>query len=390
MVIQKVWNIFITSLIDICITTKSPNKTIKYLKNLNINIYNIKYNKDNIIIRIKEKDLEKVNKYYNYEIIKYYGKARIINYLKTNTISLYFLFTIIIIIFLLTRFIISINVITEDSELKCLLLNELDKNNIKEYTLIKNPTKIALIKENIMNNNKDTIEWINIERKGMKYIVNVEPKVAKNKTEEPPYCNIISLKDSMVTRILTSKGTEVVETNDSVKKGDILISGDIKFNEEAKKQVCASGKVYGRTWYTVNISIPRNYEEITKLNKKRYNLSVAFNNKHYRLFKSRLKEYKTESKNLVNILGFQLNIDKDIEVKTDIKEYTDKELEKNIQKQITAKMKTTLNGESKIITQKVLKKDINNSKIDMEVFIVAEEEIGTTIEGNINTTESNE
>ncbi len=224
----------------------------------------------------------------------------------------------------------------------------------------------------------------------MKYIINVEPKVVKNKEEDLPYCNIISLKDSMVTRILTSKGTEIVDINDSVKKGDILISGDIKFNEETKRQVCASGTVYGKTWYTINITIPRTYEEITKLNKKRYNISLSFNNKSYRLFKNRLTNFKTESKDIVNILGFKLTLNKDIEISTKTKDYTDKELDDNTKKQIAEKMKTVLNGEYKIITQKVLKKEVNNSKIEMEVFIVAEEEISTTSTEPLNTTESEE
>ena len=158
MVILKVWNTSITNLIDISINTKSPNKTIKYLRNLNINIYNIKYNKDYIIVKIKENELEKVAKYYNYEIINYYGKTKLINYLKINKLSLTMLFIILIIIFILTRFIININVITEDSELKSLLLNELDKNEIKKYTIAKSNQKINEIKKNILNNNKNTIE----------------------------------------------------------------------------------------------------------------------------------------------------------------------------------------------------------------------------------------
>ncbi len=224
----------------------------------------------------------------------------------------------------------------------------------------------------------------------MKYLINIEPKIIKDKVEEEPYCNVISLKDSMITRIITSKGMEVVDINDSVKKGDILISGDIKFNEEIKEQVCASGKVYGRTWYTVNISIPKTYEETTKLAKKRYNIELSFNNKSYRIFKDRLSNFKSTKKNIVNLFGFKLSLITDQEVKITPKEYTSKELEINIQKEITNKMKKVLKGESKIITQKVLKKDINNSKIDIEVFIVAEEEIGTVSKEPINTEENQE
>ena len=57
-------------MIETKIFTKSPNKVLKYINNLNIDIYNVKYLNDSIIIRIKEKDYKKVDKYFQNKIIK--------------------------------------------------------------------------------------------------------------------------------------------------------------------------------------------------------------------------------------------------------------------------------------------------------------------------------
>ena len=66
----------------------------------------------------------------------------------------------------------------------------------------------------------------------------------------------------------------LLEVNDYVHKGDIIISGDIKKDEELLKKVCARGKVYAEVWYMVNVSIPITKEERIKTGKKRYNLKI--------------------------------------------------------------------------------------------------------------------
>ena len=365
-------------MIEITIITRSPYKAIKYLNKLNINLYNIKYNNDSITILISQKDLNKVNKIYKYKINKIYGKKEIINYTKQNKISIIYLLSFLTLIFLFTRVIIDIDIISENKTLSSLIMNELEKNNIHKYSFIKSEGELSKIKGIILNNNKEYLEWINIERQGMKYIINLEPKVEKNKQEELPYCNIISSKNATVTRIITHKGEELVSVNDSVKKGDILISGDIKYNEEIKKQVCASGIVYGTTWYTINIEIPLNHEIINKLNKKRYNLLVEYNNKKNKIFKPRIKNYIEENNKIINLFGIELYLQKEIEVTKEIVPYTEEEISKLIENKINTTMSHTLNGEAKIIDRKVLKKQVNNSTIELEIFIIAEEQISIT------------
>lgn len=365
-------------MIEISIITRSPNKAIKYLNKLNVNIYYTKYNKNSIIIKINKKDLKKIEKFYNYKIIKLHGSKEIINYTKQNKLSIMYLISFITIIFIFTRIIIDIEIISENHNLTSIILNELDKNNIRKYSVVKNPNKLNKIKEKLLNSNKEYLEWINIERQGMKYIINLEPKIEKNKTNDPTHCNIISTKNATITRIITHKGVELISLNDSVNKGDILISGDIFYNNEIKKQVCAKGVVYGTTWYTISLEIPINHEIIFPKNKIRYNILIKKNNKKYKLLKSRISDYVEENKKIINIFGSEIYLQKEIEVTKKTIEYTEEELEKVIEEKITKTMSQTLKGESKIISRKVLKKQVNNSTIELEIFIVAEEQISVS------------
>ena len=59
------------------------------------------------------------------------------------------------------------------------------------YNEVKNNKEITNIKETILYNNKDLLEWINIERIGMKYIINIEAKVNQNSLTK----NIIKRRD---------------------------------------------------------------------------------------------------------------------------------------------------------------------------------------------------
>lgn len=284
---------------------------------------------------------------------------------------------IILLINIYSCFIINIDILTNNKNIQSLISNELDKLEIKKYTLFKTSSKLNDIKKIIQEKNKDTIEWLNIERIGMKYVINLEPKIVKNKKEEQEYCNIISNKDAVITRIITSSGAELKEVNDSVKKGEILISGDITYNNETKSQICANGEVYGKTWYTISVSVPKTYEKQIIQNKKRNNISIKHDNKEYKIFKSRLDTFKTAKKKIFNLFGFEfyLNIENEVEKKST--EYTEDEITNLIKKQVENKMGKTLSGDYQILEQKVLKKIDNNSTIDIDIFIVAEEKIST-------------
>ena len=60
-----------------------------------------------------------------------------------------------------------------------------------------------------------------------------------------------------------------------------------------------------------------------------------------------------------------------------IKPYTEEELNNLIDTKLSKTLSNTLKGEYSIKNRNTLKKYINNSKIELEIFIVAEEQIST-------------
>lgn len=379
----KAWNISIKNKLEISLPTKYPNITIKQLKYLKIDIYKITYNKDSINLVINQEDYESIKKYYHPHIIKFIGPKGWINTIKQLKRNIILLIFIIICITLYTKIIINIEIFTNNQYLYKKILNELDKENITKYTLIKDSKTIETIKKNILSRNKDILEWINIKRVGMTYIINLEPKIVKEPSNSNTYCHIISTKDAIITKIYSSEGIELKEINDSVKKGDILISGDIKKDEETKGTTCATGSVWGQTWYTINIEIPKTYNKKEKSNKHKYNILLKYKNRNKSILKSRFKDYEPTDKKIINIFGFEIYLRKEEKIVLKKEQYTEDELNIQINNLIEEKMKINLGDKSKIIDKKVLKKVDKDSKIYLEVFIVAEEEISKSIDATL-------
>ena len=130
------------------------NRFLKRLNDNNINVYKI----NNNIITVNENDLDKINNLktiYDIEIIEYAGIKKIIK----NINSIFVLSLIISIIFLYinSKMILNINIITDDYGIKKLLNRELKANNIKKYSFIKD--NYDQIEKKIINNNKNKIEW---------------------------------------------------------------------------------------------------------------------------------------------------------------------------------------------------------------------------------------
>lgn len=77
------------------------------------------------------------------------------------------------------------------------------------------------------------ISWISVVQRGTKLSVNIAenvPDVSVPSDAEP--CDIISVKDCVITEIIAQNGTPVVNVGEAVKKGDILIRSDFDMLDE--------------------------------------------------------------------------------------------------------------------------------------------------------------
>lgn len=369
--------------VKVAIKTNNNISLIQSLNRMNINIYEVDYGNKKLLLKITYDDYKKLKKYYKCSLVKHYN---IYGYKDTlKRMKIYYLAIVIFIVltFLLSRLILEVKVIHTNPLIRELILRDLKDYSIKKYTIKKDFNTLEEIKNEIVNNNKDQIEWLSIENVGMKYIIRVEERIINKKEENNKYCNLVATKDGLVKSFNISKGDALISNNMNVKKGDILVTGAIKFNEEVKNNVCADGKVYANTWYTVNIKISSTYQENVKTGAKRFNMSLKTKDNSYLIFRPRLNNYVSEDKRLLSIMGNSLYFTTDYEVKTETKKYTEEELDKLIEDEVNNKMKTLLKSDYEIVTKKVLKKELNDSIIDIDVFVVVLENIAEVQEYTI-------
>lgn len=345
------------------------NRFINKCINNHIYLENIIYkpnNTLNCLININDyKKIKRLNYYSKIKILNYTGFNQLLLFIKNNIIKLLIALLSFILIDILTSYIIDIEVIHPSTNIRNLVYQELTNNGIKKYTIKLSFEELDKISKTILNNNKDKLEWISITRDGMKYIIRCEERKINSINLDTRYRNIISNKDAQITKIISSRGEILVRSGEYVKKGDTLISGKIKFNEEIKGNTTATGTVYGNVWYNVNISIPIETKEKEYTGKERYNINInnkIFLNNKYQLFtQENIKEIK--------ILGIKIKIYKE-------KEYTyiTNKIDTNTSDDIVfQKIEEKFKSIGTIKEQKVLKKETNNSTIDYRVFVICNE-----------------
>ena len=97
----------------------------------------------------------------------------------------------------------------------------------------------------------DRLSWISINIKGTK--VKVQVREREDIPEIVPRhipCDIIARKDGIIRQVIAKEGIEAVAEGDTVKKGQVLISGRVPVKgEEQYRLVHAMGTVRARTWY---------------------------------------------------------------------------------------------------------------------------------------------
>jgi len=354
-------------------------KVLNKLNNVGITFQDIKKISDYILIKTTYEEYLKLKKYYysvNISIYSYNGITKYKNIIKSNLVFIISVVIGICFLFLVNNMIFKIDVKTDNLAIKNLVLEELHNHNLKPFSLKRKHFTIEKIVEDILKDNKGVIEWLEIEYEGLVMNVYVTKTVNKNIVNDYKYCNVIATKDALIRGMNIYNGVALKEINDYVLKGDVILSGEVKLNEEIKDTVCASGKVYGEVWYKVKLSVP--FREIKKVytNKNRYNLEIVIGDSNYTVFKSRLDIFDKKITNLYQLKDFKINLIKE-------KEYVNKEIilskEEAYNKGInlaTEKILLLLDEDEEILLKKVLKNTTNNSTIYLEIFFVTKEMIG--------------
>ena len=373
--------LFFKSKIKINIKGRKIERFIKRLADNKINIYNmemINRNEANIVI-LKSDYLKVLNikSIYEFNIVDGSGMIKIRKTLKLNSLILVFLVIGIIVLQILSRMIFSIEVIHTDKSIRNKMLSELENYGLKIHAFKKSYDEVQKIKEQILTNHKDDIEWLEIENIGTKYIVRLEERKIKNNEESNEKRHVIASKNAIIKKIEAENGEIVKEINSYVNAGDIIISGNITLNEQVKNTVSASGHVYGEVWYKVKVDYPLAYSEKHETGNSQKRLVFNFLNKSYELGFKKYKDKNVSSKTLLKhiFLPISLTYDNQRELIVIDEVYTIEQAIKKAEERAYAEINSKLNDKEKILSSKNLKVDVNDSKIELEIFFTVYEDI---------------
>ena len=358
------------------VTGKHNQKFIQKLYQNKINLYKIKkISKDVIYIYIKKDNLERVLKLktiYDVEVVGSTGFIKLEEQFKKNLILIISMLICVLTICGLSQIVFEVDIITNNKKLKENLSEELKKNGIYKYSLKKSYKEKNKIKKVILEKYRSNIEWLEIENVGTKCILKLEERIGNDKDNVKELRNIVAKKDAVILDVKASRGIIMKRKGESVKKGDIIISGNIYLNENIKDTVSSDGKVMGEVWYKTNVSFPLFYNEEKLNGNKSTRYSIKFFNKEFNLFKKKGKIEKNkifESK----IFSLYKNTIYEVEKIDNVYNY-DEAIEKALELGRN-NIKSKLNAEEYIIYEKCLKVSLNDSKIELEIFYAVYENI---------------
>lgn len=120
--------------------------------------------------------------------------------------------------------------------------------------------------KSIILNNTDNIVWtwvyINGTKATIEYKEGILPPKVVDKTKP---CDIIALRDGVITEVIEKNGRAWVKKDDAVLKGDVLIAGTIEPQNAPMKTVHAIGEVYATTVHkkTTDVKLYKEIKEET-------------------------------------------------------------------------------------------------------------------------------
>ena len=366
---------------------KNVNNYLKWLLKNKINIIHldiIKHNELNLIVDYKDyKSLKKYSKTYKITILKKHGKLRLFDTIKDNIVIILSLILSVVFLYLLSHVIFSVDIIYNDSEIVNMINKELIKYDIKKFRFKKNYTYLNKVKSQILKDNKDSIEWLEIEESGTKYIIRLVERKKENKSKEYLYQSIIASKDATIADIKAYSGEKTKQINEYVKRGDVIISGILIKPDGTNLYTKAKGIVTAEVWYKVIVEYPLYYQEEKVTGKSKNVISIYFLNKEIPIFPyKKYKQFKKRSHILIedNFIPFWIAKEKlyEVNIKEDI--YTSEEATEKAIIEATKKLQTQNNKVIKIKETVVLEKENLNSKVKLNLFVSTIEDITEIVE----------
>lgn len=388
MFIKIIFN-YIIGYIRISIEGYYIERFINICRNNKIAIWNLKRDKNvKLELNVGIKELKRVAKIAKktkckMRITKKKGLPFLFNRYKKRKLFFAFLIAIIIILAISSNFIWNIQIVEEDKDTMENLYQDVIDSGLTIGTM-----KSKINTKDIINKvrlKRDDIAWMGIELKGTNAIVKVVKATAKpDIIDDEDYCNIVSDKQGIITKISAQNGTIAVKVGDTVNVGTTLINGWMEGKYTGIRYVHAKGEIQAKVWHTKSKRIPYNTTERTETGKIENKYKIKINNFEINLSKrlSKFEIYDTiVMENKFKIFSdFYLPISliktTNKEVKEEQKNYEIEEAKNLGIEQLQAELNNEIENKEKIVNKII---NTYEKEDGVEVYVTYEvlEDIGT-------------
>ena len=302
---------------------------------------------------------------------------------KKRKIFLILLIVIILLIALSSNYIWNVEIQEENG-----LEMENIEENIENAGLKVGALKSKIDTKEIINKirlERNDVAWMGIELKGTNAIVKLVKADEKPQIiDEDDYCNIVSNKAGIITKINAASGTANVKVGDTVNVGDVLINGWMEGKYTGIRYVHSKGEIEAKVWYTKSKNVKYSTIERKETGNIEEKYAIKFNNFKINLHKgvSKFKNYDTiETEEKIRLFSdFYLPISI---IKTTNKEI--EEIQKNYQveeaknvgiQELQEELDREIEDKSKIINKNINTYEKEDS-VDVYVTYEVLENIGT-------------
>ncbi|SDN09065.1 sporulation protein YqfD [Sediminibacillus halophilus] len=236
--------------------------------------------------------------------------------------------------------------------------------------------------------------WVGVTEKGTTYQLEAVEKTIVEEPEQSGPRNLVAAKKGVIVDMFVAKGLPLVEVNDFVTPGQVLVSGNLNENQgeqeddeekqdKPKNFVAAEGEVIAETWYEVETTVPlkANYQTLTGENETKFKLQIGKMKIPVWGFKKVDYEqvYKETTRKPLYFLHWTLPISIVEEQWNEQAPYNEKRSRKKVRseavKQATKQLQTELGKDAEIAFQKVLHERIESGKVKLTLYFKAKEDI---------------
>ncbi len=280
----KAFIIWLRGYILIKITGDYKDRFVNICSKNNIILWEMAKEKDFLTAYISKKDYTRCREYLektkvDLYILKKFGLPYFIKQYRRRYGFIIGFLLFFLLVYCFTMFVWDINVTGEGVYTKEQIIKDVRDNYVNIVTPKKDIDCEALEKE--LREKYDKVAWISCEIRGTRLNIDLTETINKNeiiKSENP--CNIVAIKDGILTDIVVRTGKNTRQKGDEVKKGDIIITGTVNLYNDYDElletnYVAADGDVYAIVEYNYSDEFDLYFYDKLYTGKEKYSFGIV-------------------------------------------------------------------------------------------------------------------